>query len=139
LAQAKDAVFLQGTSSISKYSISSMPDEIFVQWVQKMGVSLGVDENQVAASIHNMKKIDHNRTLIVLSKNVEDKNKKVTDNQTEIINHALNLSSDLCNEDKQNDEMAPLIQERKITRVYKRKEKIATKVVRRSMRLNKKI
>jgi hypothetical protein len=75
LAQAKDAGFLQGTSSISKYSISSMPDEFFVQRVRKMGVSLEVDENQVAASIHNMKKIDHNRTLIVLSKNVEDKNK----------------------------------------------------------------
>ncbi|KAM0921912.1 hypothetical protein ACQ4PT_006547 [Festuca glaucescens] len=78
LAQAKDAVFLQG-----------------------------VDENQVAASIDNIKEIDHNRTLIVLSKNLEDKNKEVINNQTEIIDHASDLSSDLCNEDKQNDEVAP--------------------------------
>jgi hypothetical protein len=41
--------------------------------VEKLGVSLGSNSDQVIASVANMKKVDFNRTLIVLSKNLEEK------------------------------------------------------------------
>ncbi|KAM0927551.1 hypothetical protein ACQ4PT_002786 [Festuca glaucescens] len=138
LAQAKDTAVFLGTVHHLKYSLASIPDDIFLHRAKSMGVSLGASSSQVADTISNMKAVDNKRTLIMLSKNLEDNNQNENSQQNDALVHASDLSLDLCDEGKQISDDAVPICDRKITKVYKRKEKVAPKVVRRSVRMSKK-
>jgi hypothetical protein len=53
------------TSFISKYSISTIPNEVVVARAAKLGVSFGLSPSQVNALIELLKETDLNRTLII--------------------------------------------------------------------------
>jgi type IV secretory pathway ATPase VirB11/archaellum biosynthesis ATPase len=106
--------------------------------VEKLGVSLGSNSDQVIASVANMKKVDFNRTLIVLSKNLEEKENEKTNQEFESLGHLNELSSDLAEEGNQSSQHTEPKMVNKTLKVYKRKQKVAPKVVRRSVRLNNK-
>jgi replicative DNA helicase len=111
----------------------------------KMGVALGTSNEQVADTISYIKDNDHKRTLIMLSKNIDEKTKAKEVEQNNILQHASDLSFDLSEDtnnkkvdQEQEDQTLIPIREVKKIRVYTRREKVAPKVVRRSVRLSNK-
>jgi hypothetical protein len=99
---------------------------------------LGASASQIKVSIRNIKEEDNKRTLIMIQKNLVDTHK---DESTVIpdLYHASDLATDLGDEDRQlvPKDKSPVWEE-KILKVYKRREKVVPKVVRRSIRLSKK-
>jgi replicative DNA helicase len=111
----------------------------------KMGLALGTSNEQVADTISYIKDNDHKRTLIMLSKNIDEKTKAKEVEQNNILQHASDLSFDLSEDrnnkkvDQKHEDQTPIpIREVKKIRVYTRREKVAPKVVRRSVRLSNK-
>jgi hypothetical protein len=103
-----------------------------------LGVSLGTSPSQVYESIRNIKGVDNKRNLIVLHKNLEEANKINDPSYNEILHNASSLSTDLEQEAQISPEGKELVQEEKKLKVYKRREKVIPKVVRRSVRISKK-
>jgi hypothetical protein len=147
LAAAKNCGSYAGTHPRSKFSLSSISDASFLSRTSKLGVCLGASNDEIAATILNIKQSDNERTLIMLSKNIDEKiendHGEIGDNgkKCEIFEKASSLSMDLTAEEQLgSDEIAnPPISIPKITRVYKRREKVVPIAVRRSSRLKKKL
>jgi hypothetical protein len=142
LAQAKNVAHFSGTPTVSKFSLCAISDDTIFQRAQKLGVSLGGTSSQVTNTIANIKQVDNKRTLIMLSKNLEEKEKVDSDIQIGTLQLAQDLTSDLqCEDNLSAEELVP-VREKKIVKVYKRREKkdkLAPRVVRRSVRLSKKV
>jgi hypothetical protein len=142
LAQAKNVAHFSGTPTVSKFSLCAISDDTIFQRAQKLGVSLGGTSSQVTNTIANIKQVDNKRTLIMLSKSLEEKEKVDSDIQIGTLQLAQDLTSDLqCEDNLSAEELVP-VREKKIVKVYKRREKkdkLAPRVVRRSVRLSKKV
>lgn len=70
LAKAKDDAYSAGTSIASKFSLKSIPDDLFVKRANVLGVSLGVSSSEISESIKSIKDIDNCRTLIMIEKKI---------------------------------------------------------------------
>jgi hypothetical protein len=138
LAKAKDVAFSSGTSNYSRFSLASIPDNVVAERAKSMGVLLGSSFPQVLNTIHNIKEMDNTRTLITITKNLEQ---EYPDESTslDILNHATSLSTDLDD----NSQLAQV--EQTPCRVdvglktYKRRPKVVPNVLRRSIRIGKQI
>jgi hypothetical protein len=98
-------------------------------------VCLGASNDEIAAAILNIKRSDNERTLIMLSKNIDEKIENDSDENGEN-----GKKFEIFEEQLGSDDIAnPPISLPKITRVYKRREKVIPTVVRRSSRLKKNI
>jgi hypothetical protein len=147
LAAAKNCGAYAGTHSRSKFSLSYISDTSFLSRTSKLGICLGASNDEIAATILNIKRSDNERTLIMLSKNIDEKIENdreengENEKKCEIFEKAASLSMDLTAEEQLgSDDIAnPPISLPKITRVYKRREKVIPTVVRRSSRLKKNI
>jgi hypothetical protein len=128
-----------GTVTPSKYSLQSFSEEVFIDRAYKLGVSLGSSPSKVSNMIKKIKDDDHSRTIIMLTKNLVDKDSEGGLQQNEVFDRANALTTDFIDESKNlgQGELEPNIQETKIIKVYKRRDKVKPKVVRRSSRLNK--
>jgi hypothetical protein len=73
LAAAKNCGSYAGTHSRSKFPLSSILDASFLSRTSKLGVCLGASNDEIAATILNIKRSDNERTLIMLSKNIDEK------------------------------------------------------------------
>jgi hypothetical protein len=122
-------------------------DASFLSRTSKLGVCLGASNDEIAAKILNIKKSDNERTLIMLSKNIDEKIENdheengENEQKCEIFEKGVSLLIDLTAEKLLgSDDIAnPPISLPKISRVYKRKEKVIPTVVCRSSRLKKNI
>ena len=76
-AQARDPSNFSGTKYISKFSFDSIPNDIILERVSKLGVSLGRSPSQISKSIKGIKELDLNRTLTM----VKQKEEKVRANK----------------------------------------------------------
>jgi hypothetical protein len=84
--------------------LSSIPNDVVVSRVSKLGVSLGVSPSKVSKSIQFIKESDNTRTLIML-KRIEEKDRlDVQHKQISVLDHATDLSSDLGEEEQQGSE-----------------------------------
>jgi hypothetical protein len=59
LAMAKDSPYPSGNIKLSKYSLVSIPDDVFAHRANKMGVSLGGSPSQIHESIRKIKEADN--------------------------------------------------------------------------------
>jgi hypothetical protein len=138
----KDKGLAAGTPQPSKFSLCSISDDIIISRAEKIGVSFGSSPSMVSKLVKNIKDSDNTRTLIMLSKNLAEKNiddEGRTHNTT--FDQANGLSVDLMEESnnlEEHNREPVVLEKREITRVYKRREKVKPKVVRRSARLSKK-
>jgi hypothetical protein len=128
-----------GTVTPSKYSLQSFSEDVFIDRAYKLGVSLGSSPSKVSNLIKKIKDDDYSRTIIMLTKNLVDKDSEGGLQQNEVFDRANALTTDLIDESNNlgQGELEPNIQETKIIKVYKRRDKVKPKVVRRSSRLNK--
>jgi hypothetical protein len=138
LAKAKNAPTFSGISPQSKFSLSSIPDDVFIQRANKLGVSMGTSSSQISNSINNIKEVDYNRTLIMIQKNLAESNKEDEQLHSEVLDHASSISMDLGDDVQLVTDGKEPTREGKTLKVYKRREKVVPKVVRRSVRLSKK-
>jgi hypothetical protein len=135
LTQAKNEV--SGSGTYSKFSLASLSNDTVISRAEKLGVSLGKSPRQIENSINFLKETDNTRTLVMLAKNL----KEISDEEDQhaILSHASDLSLDLIGEEHHVEEEDTFtFVKPKVTRVYKRKQKVAPKMVRRSTRLSKK-
>jgi hypothetical protein len=144
LAKAKDIPSYSGTNMTSKFSLSSIPNDVFLQRAKILGVSLGASPSQAAKSIASIKEVDNHRTLIMIQKNLDEVKKSEEPNNNddsfhnEVLEHASSISLDIGDDAQLAPEKKEPIQEAKKFKVYTRREKVVPKVVRRSVRLSKK-
>jgi hypothetical protein len=120
---------------ISEYT--SISDDVLIHRAKILGVSLGASTSQVKDSIHNIKETDNNRTLIMIQKNLAEDDKDKS-SHSDAFHHANSLSTDLGEDGQLSPEEKSPVREAKGLKVYKRREKVVPKAVRRSSRLNKK-
>jgi hypothetical protein len=139
-AQAKDQGSYSGTNLMSKFSVISISNDDFISRASKLGVSLGTSPSKISSTIDNIKGQDHKRTLIMLSKNLKEKENVETNETPDILNEANDLSVDLCGDDLNGQESERNICTvvGKSSWVIKKKEKRTQVEVRRSTRLSKK-
>ncbi|KAM0904909.1 hypothetical protein ACQ4PT_017693 [Festuca glaucescens] len=138
IAKAKEAAFSAGTSNFSRFSLSSISDDTFLARATTMGVSLGATQAQVNESIANIKDVDNKRTLITIQKNLENKEIPESSSSSALLDKVSSLSSDLDDDTQLIPEEKSPIRVVKKLRVYKRREKVVPKVVRRRSRLSNK-
>jgi hydrogenase maturation factor HypE len=137
LTQARKEGSLTGTQSFSKFSLNSLSNDTVINRAARLGVSLGVSPEQISNSINIIKEKDNMRTVVMLAKNLKEKSAE--EDQHSILNQATNLSVDLVGEEQLgSEEHSAFFVKPKITKVYKRKQKVVPIAVRRSARLSKK-
>jgi hypothetical protein len=69
----KDKGLAAGTPQPSKFSLCSISDDIIISRAEKIGVSFGSSPSMVSKLVKNIKDSDNTRTLIMLSKNLDEK------------------------------------------------------------------
>jgi hypothetical protein len=137
LTQARKEGSLTGTQSFSKFSLNSLSNDTVINRAARLGVSLGVSPEQISNSINIIKEKDNMRTVVMLVKNLKEKSAE--EDQHSILNQATNLSVDLVGEEQLgSEESSAFFVKPKITKVYKRKQKVVPIAVRRSARLSNK-
>jgi hypothetical protein len=137
LTQARKEGSLTGTQSFSKFSLNSLSNDTVINRAARLGVSLGVSPEQISNSINIIKEKDNMRTVVMLAKNLKEKSAE--EDQHSILDQATNLSVDLVGEEQLgSEESSAFFVKPKITKVYKRKQKVIPIAVRRSARLSKK-
>jgi hypothetical protein len=100
---------------------------------------LGNSNSEIAETIDDIKNCDTSRTLIMLSKNIDEKSGAVEDTNLSTLEHSRLLSNDLSDEEVEIDEdilnltLAEIKKKRKFKKSFKSKQI----VVRRSSRLKK--
>ena len=136
-AQARDSPSRQGISSLPKFNINDIPNDVIVARASKLGVSLGGSPSQVHDSINHIKDVDLHRTLIMLKRN--KMNAKQDDPGSLVLNNAYKHSEDLLQEELVDTEVhkEPLVNIVVPSRASKKKGKESS-VPRRSSRLKKK-
>jgi hypothetical protein len=132
IAQNRDA----GTDFISRFSLTSIPNEVVVHRASKLGVCFGASPSQIETSVKILKDTALQRTLIMLKKN-EDKVKGGESSQCLALDQATDLSDDLEEEEQQGslghkDQNLPVKKKKKRECNKKNAE---VKVVRRSIRI----
>jgi hypothetical protein len=95
LSAAKNTGSFTGTHEHSKYFLSSISNVDVLARADKLGVSLGGSPSNVMDTIDLIKSSDNSRTIIMLTKNLEEKMAKFDESNLEVLNHAGLLSSDL--------------------------------------------
>jgi hypothetical protein len=140
-ASARDPSSYSGTKNLPHYTIASFSDEVILSRANKLGVSLGVSNNEVIESITLLKDTDVARTLFVLKRN-EEKNKEKNDfHITNLIDEADKLCDDILEENNGPAEVhkEPLVLPKKPVKVIKRKPKEVKAPTRHSTRLKKRL
>src|SRR4051812_48080926 len=93
-----------GNNFISKFSIASIPNSVVVTRAAKLGVALGSSPSQITASIDLIKRIDLQRTLVMLKKN-EDKVRKGDESlNSMVLDKSILLTEDLQEEEQKGSE-----------------------------------
>jgi hypothetical protein len=104
LSAAKNTGSFTCTHEHSKYFLSSISNVDILARADKLGISLGGSPSNVMD-----KTSDNSRTVIMLTKNLEEKMVKPDESNTEVLNHASILSSDLGkDEDEESDDILGL-------------------------------
>jgi hypothetical protein len=100
---------------------------------------LGNSNSEIAKTIDDIKNCDTSRTLIMLSKNIDEKTGAVEDTNLSTLEHSQLLSNDLSDEEVEIDEdiLNLTLAEIKKNRKFKKSFKSKQIVVRRSSRLKK--
>jgi hypothetical protein len=139
LSAAKNTGSFTGKSENSKFFLSSISNDDVLDRADKLGVSLGESPRTTLDTINLIKNADTARTMIMLTKNLEEKLGRPDDSNSEVLNHASLLSSDLGeNEGEGSDDILGLtLAEIKLKSLLKKKKKKKKVQVRRSKRLNK--
>jgi hypothetical protein len=108
--------------------------------VSKLGVSLGESQSAIFNTVDSINKKDSKRTLVMLSKKLEEKILDQVDENPIILTQANNLSCDLDNEyiGDSDDCLNLTLAEIKKNIIIKKKVSIKKPVARRSARLKKK-
>jgi thymidylate synthase len=97
LANAKNIPPYSGTSH-SKFSLISIPDEVFLKTANKLRVSMGASVSQISDSIKDIKEADHNRTLIMITKNLEKDCENNESVHSDVLDHVSSISRDIEDE-----------------------------------------
>jgi hypothetical protein len=140
LAEAKNTGSSSGNLNNSKFFISSIPHERIIANVSRLGVSLGESDSDVSKTLDLIQNNDSKRTLVMLSKNLEEKTPDQAEVDQTILTKANNLSADLDDEylvESDDGLNLTLAEIKKNTVLKKKKVSIRKTVVRRSDRLKK--
>jgi hypothetical protein len=140
LTEAKNIGSSSGNLSNSKFFLSSILHDRVISNAFKLGVSLGDSPSDVIKTIDSINRTDSKRTLIMLSKNLEENLPEQSVNNQNVLYQAEKLSYDLENEytGDSDDCLDLTLAEIKKNIVIKKKVRISKPVVRRSSRLKKK-
>jgi hypothetical protein len=140
LAEAKNIGSFQGTNAHSKFFLHSISHDDIVARTLKLGVALGSSDCEVSNTIDEIKRSDANRTMIMLSKNIDEKTDAQVDFASTTLDQATLLANDLEDaetalgaEDILNLKLAEIKKHRKGRKVLRAK----FVVIRRSSRLKK--
>jgi hypothetical protein len=95
LSAAKNTGSFTGKSENSRFFLISISNDDVLARADKLGVSLGESPRTTLDTINLIKNADTARTLIMLTKNLEEKLGRPDDSNSEVLNHASLLSSDL--------------------------------------------
>jgi hypothetical protein len=138
-AELKNIGSYQGTGAHSNFFLNSISNEDIIARTIKLGVSLGNSNSEIAKTIDDIKNCDTSRTLIMLSKNIDEKTGAVEDTNLSTLEHSRLLSNDLSEEEVEIDEdiLNLTLAEIKKNRKFKKSFKSKQIVVRRSSRLKK--
>jgi hypothetical protein len=140
LTEAKNIGSSSGKSSNFKFFLNSIPHDRVISNAFKLGVSLGDSPSDVIKTIDSINRTDSKRTLIMLSKNLEENLPEQSVNDQNVLYQAEKLSYDLENEytGDSDDCLDLTLAEIKKNIVIKKKVRFSKPVVRRSSRLKKK-
>jgi hypothetical protein len=86
-AELKNIGSYQGTGAHSKYFLHSISNDDIIARTVKLGVSLGNSNSEIAQTIDDIKNYDTSRTLIMLSKNIDEKTGAVDDTNLSTLEH----------------------------------------------------
>jgi hypothetical protein len=141
LAELKNIGSYQGTGAHSNKFLHSILNEDIIARTVKLGVSLGNSNREIAQTIDDIKNCDTSRTLIMLSKNIDEKTEVDDDTNLSTLEHSRLLSNNLSDEEVEIDEdiLNLTLAEIKKNRKFKKSFKSKQIVVRRSSRLKKSI
>jgi hypothetical protein len=103
-AELKNIGSYQGTDANSKKILHSISNDDIIARTVKLGVSLGNSNSEIAQTIDDIKNCDTSRTLIMLSKNIDEKVGAVDDTNLSTLEHSRLLSNDLSDEEVEMDE-----------------------------------
>jgi hypothetical protein len=103
-AELKNIGSYQGTDAHSKNNLHSILNDDIIARTVKLGVSLGNSNSEIAQTIDDIKNCDTSRTLIMLSKNIDEKAGAVDDTNLSTLAHSRLLSNDLSDEEVEMDE-----------------------------------
>jgi hypothetical protein len=99
LAEAKNIGSFQGTNAHSNFFLHSISNDDIVARTLKLGVALGSSDCEVSNTIDEIKWSDANRTMIMLSKNIDEKMDTQVDIASTTLDHATLLANDLEDEE----------------------------------------
>jgi hypothetical protein len=99
LTETKNTGSFQGTNANSTFFLHSILNDDVMARTQKLGVSLGCSDNEIVETIKEIKRTNFNRTMILLTKNIDEKTDNTVDNNKSNIDHAHLLSNDLQEEE----------------------------------------
>jgi hypothetical protein len=140
LAEAKNVGSFQGTNAHSKFFLHSISHDDIVARTLKLGVVLGSSDCEVSNTIDEIKRSDANRTMIMLSKNIDEKTDAQLDLASTTLNQATLLANDLEDEEtalEAEDILNLTLAEIKKHRKGKKVLRAKPVVIRRSSRLKK--
>jgi hypothetical protein len=140
LAEAKNIGSFQGTNAHSKFFLHSISHDDIVARTLKLGVALGSSDCEVSNTIDEIKRSDANRTMIMLSKNIDEKMDVQLDLASTTLNQATLLANDLEDEEtalEAEDILNLTLAEIKKHRKGKKVLRAKPVVIRRSSRLKK--
>jgi hypothetical protein len=104
LAEIKNIGSYQGTDAHSNFFLHSISNDYIIARTVKLGVSLGNLNSKVAQTIKDIKNCDTSRTLIMLSKNIDENACAVVDTNLPTLDHSRLLSNDLSEDEVEMDE-----------------------------------
>jgi hypothetical protein len=104
LTEVKNIGSFQGTKTHSRFFLHSISNEDIIARTLKLGVSLGNSNSEVVDTIKEIKKCDSNRTMIMLSKNTDEKTSAPVDTNLSMLDHARLFSNDLSEDEIEMDE-----------------------------------
>jgi hypothetical protein len=99
LTKAKNIGSFQGTNAHSKKFLHSISNDDIVARTLKLGVALGSSDSEVTNTIEEIKRSDSNRTMIMLSKNIDEKTDTQVDISSATLDHATLQATDLEDEE----------------------------------------
>jgi hypothetical protein len=138
IAQRRDEFLAQGKGLTPKFSILNLSDSEILARAEKLGVSLGSDENSNMASVKQIKEIELNRTLTMLEK-INTVVEQENDPHNMLVSKMSELCEDIMPDEVSSDVVHPVVRgiESKQTQKRTRKNYNGT-AVRRSTRVKTK-